>query len=118
MHKGDLVAGCSPAGDFVDQLIAGISACLNRGVEIRNPVTDMMDAGSAASQEFPDRAVRIGGSQQFDRRVSERKAQDGSPVHHLGWVGLHSQDVAVKGQCRLEIWNGNADMGDAGAISH
>ena len=118
MHKGDFVAGCSPARDLVDQPKAGVSARLDRRIEIGYPVADMVDAGSSASQEFPDRAVRISGSQQLDGRISERKGEDGSSVHLLGWIGLHAQDVAVKGECRLEVWNGNADMGDAGAISH
>jgi hypothetical protein len=110
--------GGPTAGNLVDEAIAGVSARLNRGVEIGNPVADMMDARPPASQEFPDGTVRIGRSQQFYSRVSEGKAQDGGSVYHLGWIRLHSQDVAVEGNCRLEIWNGNTDMGDAGAISH
>jgi hypothetical protein len=58
--------GCPTPGYLVDQAIAGVSARLNRGVKIGNPLADMVDARSPASQEFPDGTIRVGGGQQLD----------------------------------------------------
>ena len=59
MNEGDPAAGSASPWYFVHQPIPGGPAALERGVEIGNPIADMVDARASAGQESPNRGVRL-----------------------------------------------------------
>jgi hypothetical protein len=78
----------------------------------------MMDAGPAAVEEPGDGAGLHEWGEQFDFGLAEGQRHDGGAVGFLGRMGLEAQDVTVKGEGRVEIRHGDADMSDTGAVTH
>jgi len=118
MHKGNAPPAGSLAGDLVDQAIPCVPAGIQGRVQVGNTVTDVVNPGSAAGKKSPNGTVGVGRSQQFDFGVSQGETSDGGTVHHFRWMRLQAEDIAIEGQSRLQIVDGNANMGNVGAISH
>ena len=111
-------AAGSHAWPLVDQTVASRPAGLDGGIEIGDPVADVMNAGAALGQEFPNGAVGLDRSQKLDLGLPERERQNSRSVHRFLRMGLDSEHVTIKGHCRIEVSHGNADMRNAGAVNH
>jgi len=106
------------AGDLVNQPVPGGTAGSKRGVEVLDAVADVVDPRPAAGKKTADRTVRGLRGQELDIRLSEREADDRRAVNRFGRVGREAQHITVEGDRRLEIGDGDADMGNAGMIGH
>lgn len=118
MHEGNATSAGPDAGRFVHEAIAGAAAGGQRSLEVGHAVADVMDAGSAARQELCDRAVGRIGVQQLHLGLAERQGYDRRTVGVLGGMRREAEDIAVEGERRLEIIDGDTDMGYTGAVGH
>src|SRR6266704_5690640 len=96
MHEGDAPAVDAPARDLVDQTIAGRPAPLERSIEVRDAVADVMDPRPARGEKLRDRAGGVAGLEQLDLDVAERQPDDRRPVCGCGALRLETEDVAVE----------------------
>ena len=60
----------------------------------------------------------VSGRQQLDLGLAEGQRHDGGAVGLLGGMRREAEDVPIEGERRVEVRHGDADMSDAGAISH
>src|SRR5213596_255686 len=100
---------------LVDETIPRRPAALERLVQVRHAVADMMDAGPTLGEELRHRAVRIAGLEELDLHVAQRQADDGRTVGRLGAPRLEAEHVAIEAEGGVDGRNGDADVGDAGA---
>lgn len=87
------VAGC-----LVDQLIAGRPAGGQGGVEIRDPVADVVDPGPAPGEESADGRVLLKRLEQFDLGATEVEVDNPGTIGDLRAAGLDLKYVAVEGK--------------------
>jgi thioredoxin 1 len=118
MYERDPSSSSAGPRALVDEAISRYPTRLNRCVQIRHAVADVMDPWAALREESADRAFSIQGGQELDLGLPEGEGQNGGPVDYLRWMRLNAKDVSVKGERGLEIGNSYSDMGDAGTISH
>jgi hypothetical protein len=116
VNKGDPATGGSEPRYLVHQAISGGSTCIQRRVEIRHSIADVVDAWPPLGKEFSNRAVRREWGQQLHFGFAEGQRNDGGTIGRLGWVWLDPENIAIKGQCRLQIGYGNAHMGNARSV--
>jgi thioredoxin len=113
MHEGDAPAGGAAARRLVDEPIAGGAAALQRPVQIRHPVAEMMNARAAAGEEFRDRTRGVARLEQLDVDLAAAQAHDRRPIGFLGVAGGEAQDVAIERQGVGDAGHGDADVGEA-----
>jgi len=118
MQKRNPASGGSLSRGLVHQAIPGRAAGLERSIEVGNPVTDMVDAGSPLGEKLANRALRAQRRKQLDLGISEGERHDVCSIGDLRRMRLDSKDVAVEGERCLEIGNCYTDVRNAGAISH
>src|SRR5437867_12513303 len=115
MHERDApTAGAAP-WHLVDETVSRRPAALERPVQIRHAVADMMDARPALGEKLRHRAVRIAGLEQLDLDVAQGQGDDRRAVGRLGAPRLEAEDGSVGAEGGVDGWNGEADVGDAGA---
>jgi thioredoxin 1 len=78
----------------------------------------VVNPGAAPGQEASDGSVGGPGREQLDLGVAEREADDGGAVSGLRRVRLDAQYLTVESDGGVEVFDGDADMGNAGAIGH
>ena len=115
MYECDPVPADAAARFLVDELIAEFTAALERLIEIGDSKADVMDSGATAIDEFGDGAVRFRWFQKFHGGFTEIQGGDLGAVGMLERVRFESQDLAVEFQGRLNFWNRDADMCNAGS---
>src|SRR5213080_2246025 len=115
MHELDTPAVGAAPRHLVDETIPRRPAALERLVQIRHAVADMMDARPAFGEKLRYRAVRIAGLEQLDLDVAQGQGDDRRAVGRLGTPRLEAEDVSVEAEGGVDGWNGDADVGDAGA---
>src|SRR5690349_5752112 len=98
MQKRDAMPAGSAPGRLVDQAIAGLLAARQRGVEIRNTVADVMNAGTAFGKELRHGTRRIGRLEQLDVDRPEMQAHDRGTVGCFRVAGSKTEDVTVERQ--------------------
>ena len=116
MDEGDPASAGTAARHLVDQAIARGPAGGEGGIQIRHPIAQVMDAGTATLEEPGDRAVRRERREQLDLGVAERQGHDGGAVRLFRRVRCEAEDIPIKGKRRVEIRHGDSDMRNAGAI--
>lgn len=116
MDEGDPASAGSGAWHLVDQAIARSPAGGERGIQIRDPIAQMVDAGTASLEEPGNGAVRRERREQLDLGVAEWQGHDGGAVGLFRRVRRETEDIPVEGERRVEIRHGDADMRNAGAI--
>ena len=114
MNEGDPASAGTGARHLVDQAIACGPAGGKGGVQIRHPIGDVMDAGTATLEEPGDRTVRRERREQLDLGVAERQGYDGGAVRLFRCVGREAEDIPIKGERRVEIRHGDSDMRNTG----
>jgi hypothetical protein len=112
VEKRDPPAPRPPARCLVHEAVSGGAATLERSIEIRNAVANVMDAWSAFRDELRDRSSRIPGFEQLDVGVSERDAHHERPVHRFRRAGSEAEYVPVEGERLRDAGHGNADVRD------
>jgi thioredoxin len=118
MQERNAPAASPRAWPLVHQAIASRPTGLDGGIEIGDPVADVMNAGAALGQESSNGAVSLDWSQKLDLGLSERERQNSGSVNRFRRMGLDSENVTIKGHCRIEVSYGNADMRNTGAVNH
>jgi len=118
VHKRDPAAGCAESGSLIDQAITGVSAGVEGAIEVGHPITDMVDSGPPALQEFCDGTGRIQRSEKLDFAFAERQRNNGRAVGSLGGMRHQPQHVAVECERCLEIRHGDTDVSDSGLVRH
>ncbi len=113
MDKGDAVPARTDAGCVVDQPIPGAAAGCQRGIEIRHPVADVVDAWTAPCDEPVDGRVGNDWSEQLHSHIAERYGNNFRPIGGFHSGGREAQDVTIERDGRLEVLNGHADVGDS-----
>ena len=66
MYERDPPAAGPGARHLIDETVAGFPARGERGVEIGDPVADVVDARPPSCQKLGDRAIGVAGRQQLD----------------------------------------------------
>src|SRR2546423_14813452 len=115
MEKGDALSFGAEARGLVDEPDGGSAAALEGGVEVVDDEADVMNAGAAFCDELCDGRVCRGGLEQLDERLAGGETGDTGSVGIIEGHLRHTEDVAIKGNQRVESLHGDADMGDAGA---
>src|SRR2546422_594495 len=111
--EGPLVAGTAPR-HLVHQAVPRRAAALERPVEVRHAVADVVDPRPPFREEFRDRPRGIAWLEQLDVDVAERQAHDGGPVGGLGGPRHEAEDVAIERQGLGDAGHRDAHVGDAG----
>ena len=57
MDKGDSPAGGPAARSFVDQVVAGLAATFQCGIQVRDAIAYVMNAGAVFFEKLRDRAI-------------------------------------------------------------
>src|SRR3989442_5677871 len=115
MDEGDASAAGPTPRHLVDETKARRPAALQRPVQIRHAVADMMNARSAPREKLRDRAVGIAGLEELDLDVAQGYGDDRRTVDGLGAPRREAEDVPIKAEGGVDGRNGDADVGDAGA---
>lgn len=115
MQKGDAAPIGTGAGYLIDELKTGLAAALQRRIEIGDGEADVMDAGAVAGEVLADRALGIGGAEQFDFGAANRKADNGRAVGGLGRMRRYAEDISIEAQRFVEIPDGQPYMREARA---
>ena len=115
MEEGDAPAAGTDPRHIVDETKARRPAALQRAVQIRHAVADMMNARPAPGEKLRDRAARIAGLEELDLDVAQRQTDDRCTVGRFGVPRLEAKDVPIKAEGGVDGRHGDADMGDAGA---
>src|SRR6266702_3705665 len=76
MDERDPPAAGAASRHLVDETIPRRPAALERLVQIRHAVADMMDARPTLGEELRHRAVRVAGLEERDLNVAQRQADD------------------------------------------
>src|SRR5213592_4112366 len=119
MHERDTPAAGAAPWHLVDETVPRRPAALERLVQIRHAVADMMDARPTLGEELRHRAVRVAGLEELDLNVAQRQADDRCTVGRLGAPRLEAEHVAIEAEGGVDGRNGDADVGNAGAwLSH
>src|SRR6185437_645093 len=115
MHERDAPAAGAAPRHLVDETIASRPAALERTVQIRHAVADMMDAGPAFGEKLRHRSVRIARLEELDVDVAQRQGDDRRAVGRLVASRLDAEDVPIKAEGGVDGRHGDTDVGDAGA---
>lgn len=118
MDECDPVPARSLSGQFVDQLVPGAAAGVEGGVEVGDPIADVVDAGPAPCQEATHRRIGPERLQQFHLALAEGQGHDGGTVGHCRRAGLESEHVAIERDRGGKVRHGDSDMGDARELGH
>ena len=115
MEKRYLRVAYSGARRLVDQPHAGRAQLVERRRDVVDPVGDVVQPGPATREETADRRVRGQRRQQLDVAVPdvEQRRLDALLGDRLAVHERHPVRVAVHGDRRLEVLDGDADVVDA-----
>lgn len=116
MNKSDPAASRSEPRYFVYQAVPGGSTCIQRRVQIRHSIADVVDAGSPLGQEFSYRAVRREWGQELHLGLTEGERNNAGAIGGFRRVRRDPENVAIKGQRGLQIGYGNAHVGNARGV--
>jgi hypothetical protein len=118
MHESNPAATGAPSRGLVDQLVTGGPASLERGIQIGDPVTDVVNPGSPFFQESRHRTVRVARNQKLDFGVAEGQGNDGGTVGNFWRVRSEAEDVAIERERGVEIRHRHANVGNTGCLGH
>src|SRR5882762_9022934 len=96
MEEGDAAAAGPAPRHLVDETIPSRPAALQRPVQIRHAVADMVNARAALGEELRHGAVRIAGFEELDLDVAQGQGDDGRTVDGLGVPRFEAEDVPVE----------------------
>src|SRR5207247_10466883 len=107
-----------PTGPPARPVVAEAAACrpnsLQRQIEARHAVADVMDPRPAPGEKLRHRAVRVARLEELDLDVAEGEPDDRGAVGRFGTSRLEAEDVAVERDGGGDRRNGDTDVGDAG----
>ena len=114
MEKGNAVPADTLARSFIYQAVSRATTRREGRVEIGNPVADVVDARSAASEKFRDWSRGIGGREQLEPGGAELDRPNGGPIDGFSGLRLDAEDVAIKSEGSVQIGDRDADVSDLG----
>jgi hypothetical protein len=112
MHKGDPVTCGATSRGFVYQAVAQLAAGCERGVEVRNPETDVVDARTAPGQKLCDGTFGVNRLQQLDIGSPERKRDNAGSVGFFTQMRNDAEHVPIEGQRVIDVLNRDTDVSD------
>lgn len=98
------------SGQVVDQGVAMFAARIERGIEVRHTVADVMDPGTPLGQEPGDRRVGIDWCQEFNPGIAEVEMQDPGAVGIFRPAGSDTEYVAIECRGGVKVGDGDAQM--------
>jgi len=113
MQEGNPPSAGAATGRPVDELVARGSAGFERGVEIGDPETEMMDSGPVALEELRDRGAGLGRGEQLDLGRAEPQGNYSGAVGIFLRTRREAEDIAVERESLVEVGYSDADMGQA-----
>jgi thioredoxin 1 len=116
MEEGDAFAFGAATRHLIDELHAGSLAPRQRGVEVADSETDVMDARSALGEELPDGGIGFVRLKEFDEGIPGGEAGDARAIGVIERDGRQAEQVAVERQDRFERLHGDADVGNGGLL--
>jgi len=116
VNEGDPATGRSPSRYLIHEAIPGGSTCIQRRVQIRHSIADVVDARSPFGQEFPNGTVGGEWRQQLHFGLTEGQRYDGGAIGGLRLVGCDPENVSIETERGLQIGDGNAHVGNAGVV--
>ena len=111
MEKCNPPALRSDPRGIVNQAVAGPAAALQRGFQVGNPETEVMDSGTVSFEVFRDRGAGLPGSEQFDHGAAHRHRNDRGAVGRLSRAGNRTEYLAVECQGPVEVGYRHPDVG-------
>lgn len=118
MDKGDSPAGGSAARSFVNQAVAGLAAAFQCGIQVRDAVAYVMNAGAALFEEPGNRALRSLRTQQFDFGLPEGQGNDGGAIGGFRRMGNQAEYVTIERERGGQVRNRDADVSNPGWLGH
>lgn len=116
MKERDPLALHADSRNLVYQPDTGFPAPLQRCVEIVHREADMMDPGSTAGDEFPDRRVLSVRLEQLEQRLARLERADPRAVG-IRYFGLvHSEDLPVERHRLGDRGESDANVGNPGPL--
>src|SRR6266404_3778138 len=112
MQKSDAPSAGPAPGRLVDQVVSRRAAALERGLQVRDAVADVMNARPAFCKEFRHGTRGIARLEQLDVDAAEVEADDRGAISGFGPSRRESQDVAIKGERIGDARDGDADVGN------
>jgi hypothetical protein len=118
VDEGDPAPSCTETRGLIDQPVSSGSTYRQGGVEIRDSIADVVNAGPVAGEKLPDRARLIQRRQELHLGFTEWERDDCRPIHGFRGMRFETENISIEGERFLEVGDGNTDMRDAGAIEH
>jgi hypothetical protein len=113
VEECDAVATGPDSRALVDQAESGQATGIQSGVEVRDPVTDVVDAGSPLGEKLGDGTLGVPRLEQFDLDLAERQRNDLRAVRHFTTARSQTQDLRVERQGGIEVLDRDAHVGDS-----
>ena len=115
MDERDLQAEEPPVRARVDQLGPFGRELVESGADVVDLECDVMHSGAPLREELADRRVLAECSQQLDpvRTDAQRRSLDALFLEHLALLELGPEEPVVRGQRRIEIVDGDAQVMNA-----
>lgn len=98
---------------LVDEAESGQPTGIQSSVQVRDPVTDVVDAGSAPGEEPGDGTFGVPRLEKFDLDLAEGQRNDLRAVRHFTTARSQAQDLGVERQGGIEVLDRDAHMGDS-----
>ena len=118
MQECDAPATGTTARNLIHQLVTRGPAALEGGIEVGDPVTDVMNAGTAFFEEASDRAVRLARGQQLNFRFAERQGYDCGTIGFFRGVRSEAEYVTVERESGFKVSDRYANVGNTGCLGH
>jgi thioredoxin 1 len=103
---------------LVDESVPGLAAGRERRVEIGDAVADVVNAGTAPSQEPGDGPVGMKRFEELDFRTTEGEGDDAGAIGLDGPAGVEPQDVPIESERVLDALDGDTHMSNGRQVGH
>src|SRR5690606_36333516 len=118
VHEVDARVGRAALGGVVEQTYAALAQDGAHGVDVGDPVGELLQARAGAGEELGDGRLVVEGSEQLDERSRLADRDHGLPdallLVGLAVRDLHAEDVAVERDRLVQVRYGDTDVVDGG----
>src|ERR1041384_584368 len=109
MYKYDTSPAGTAAGRFIDEAVARGPTALECGVEVRDAVADVMNAGSAFGKKLRHGARGVARVEHPDVDGTQVQADDRRSIGAFGTAGNQAEDVAIETECLVDAGHGRSE---------
>ena len=116
MKESNPLSFSAEPGNLIDELDARETATLQHRIEIVHRKADVMNSGPPSREEFSNRRIGTIRLQQLDKAFPRRDGCYPRAIRILDLDLRHSEDIAEKGELRIDRRECDSNMGDPGAF--